>query len=101
MKKSYMEEAFLANVTGADVFKIIVAGIKDIHQTIHREIIEQYDIVDLPIIVAVLEAIAQGLRGATDESGNELADKIKSHINVVTVDGEELQRQMRGETNDR
>lgn len=46
MKKSYMEEAYLANVMGTDVFKIIGVGVKDIHLTIHREIIDQYGSTD-------------------------------------------------------
>lgn len=96
MKKSYIEESYLANNAGTDGFEIIKAGLDDICKAICREVFDKHMFEDFPLIIAGLEAIAQGLRNVIGENGNELADIIKSGISMAIIDGSELQRQMKG-----
>lgn len=92
MKKSYMEKACLANVIGDDISEVIGEGIDDIFRAVQCDVVDKYEGKDIPVIVAVMEAIAQGLRNEMKESGNWVADEIKRYINVVIVDDTETSK---------
>lgn len=94
MEKSYIEAALSPGLPEEMAAKIIGTGLRNINETIDREVLGKYAAIDMPMVVAELEAVAQGIRAVTGEEANRIADSIKSRITVMSVDAAEFQKQI-------
>ena len=103
-KKSFLSDSFMQHILGTseeNCEKIIFDGMKDIFETVNREIVDKHTKGDFPAIIAVLEKVAQALRMTVGDTGNELADDLKNKIGVDAINKAEFLRQCReigGET---
>lgn len=53
----------------------------------------EYDLTDLPFVVATMKITAQALSSILDDSGRSFVENLVSHTACVTINAEELRRQ--------
>lgn len=58
------------------------------------EVAMSYDRVDLPLVLAAMQVAANGMTHILDANGRGLMEKIVSHTACVTIDADELRKQM-------